>query len=545
LKKAIAIALLVVLALSVIPAASAETSVTVNSSVVTSTTVSAKPAVHIRVDGDAITFPDAQPFIDENGRTQVPIGALAEELGIRTSWDGSTSTATLMVMKDTMHGDYVRIIIGKSEIETGTFNGLTGIGFFPEATIEMDTAALLKDDRTFIPVRYVAESLGFVVEWDEASNSVDLTRPTQSSFESELLQYMPTDKNYMISPFSLKMALALTANGADGDTQSEILSVLGIGALDEFNKSAKGFIANANSNEAVEFNIANSIWHNSDYYGDPELGFSDAYKSTVKDYYHGIAEEIRNNNGADIINNWISTETKGKITNAISDNMVRECLSFLVNTIYFKGDWASPFAAESTAKRVFTDRSGTEKTTDFMYNSGYYNYYEDGNIAMLAKPYKDGNIRMYFVLPNPAKSAQKVHYIEPYMLTDAVNNMEHVRVNFSVPKFKTEYLHSNLIDILGKMGIQTAFNPNMADFLGMYSKKPKENVFISMILQKTFIEVDEKGTEAAAATVIGMAGGSAPPAKIIDFICDRPFTYFIRNDATGDILFMGEYAFVE
>jgi serpin B len=112
-----------------------------------------------------------------------------------------------------------------------------------------------------------------------------------------------------------------------------------------------------------------------------------------------------------------------------------------------------------------------------------------------------------------------------------------------LPKFKTEYLHKNLVEIMQNMGVETAFNSDKADFLNMYTEN--KNISISKILQKTFIEVDETGTEAAAATVIGMSGGSAAPTETIDFICDRPFMYFIRNDSTGNILFMGEYAFVE
>ena len=158
----------------------------------------------------------------------------------------------------------------------------------------------------------------------------------------------------------------------------------------------------------------------------------------------------------------------------------------------------------------------------------------------MSKPYKDKDIKMYFILPKTDNQLT----INAFEI--AGENMKHEYVWFSLPKFKTEFLHDNLIDILTGMGIKTAFDFNNADFLNMFSKKPLENIFINSILQKTFIEVDEKGTEAAAATAIGMGGsGYEPMPKPIEFICDRPFTYIIRNDATGDILFMGEYAFVE
>jgi serpin B len=408
-----------------------------------------------------------------------------------------------------------------------------------EEIITMDTAVVLKDGRTFVPIRYVAESLNLTLELDAAENCINLISEFPNSFEFSLLQSMPKEKNYVLSPLSLEMALVMAANGANGETQREILDVLGIVDLEQFNKSSKDFIANSNKNEEVVFNIANSIWHNSDFYKDNELDFSDTYKGIIKECFLGTANKINNANGAKTVNNWISKETKDKIRNVITDEIVKDCLSFLVNTIYFKGDWDVPFAAEATMDDSFTDRNGNRKTTAFMNYWANYGYYENDDFQMLAKPYKDNRIQMYFILPKSEKVLTKNAF------ETAIARMEIEYVRFSLPKFKTEYLHKNLIDILKSMGIQTAFDQDEADFLNMYSKKPINNIYVNSILQKTFIEVNEKGTEAAAATAIMAGGGGGIPSDVFDFKCDRPFTYFIRNDATGDILFVGEYAFVE
>jgi serpin B len=358
------------------------------------------------------------------------------------------------------------------------------------------------------------------------------------TFSSKLQEAMPKDVNYMISPFSLKMALAIAANGSDGTTRKEILDAVGISDLDKFNADSKKFIESINRVSDVQYNVANSIWHNSDYFNDPELGFSERYKKIVSEYYGGVADEITDSDGAEKINSWISAQTKEKITQVIDSQAVKESLSFLVNTIYFKGDWSYPFLAERTREATFTDRAGGKKTTLFMNQTRLYQYYENNDFQMISMPYKDGRTSMHIILPKPGKTAA---------ISDAENSLKSMtlkNVSVSVPKFKTEIQHNNLAQVMKGLGVSAAFDPDKADFRNMYSKSPEKDPYIGAILQKTFIEVDEKGTEAAAATVIGMMTSSYA-AEIIEFNCDRPFLYLIKNDAADDVLFMGEYAFVQ
>ena len=360
------------------------------------------------------------------------------------------------------------------------------------------------------------------------------------ALDAPLLSAMPQDRNYILSPFSLKIALAMAANGAEGATQDEILNVLGIENLTKFNSTARKKINAINRTEEVSFNVVNSIWNNTDHFS-PAIRFSGVYNRIMWNHFEADVRDITDSGGADEVNNWIALQTKDKIKDVIDDQMIREATLFLVNTVYFNGDWARPFDADHTHSDTFTDRNGKQISTRFMADAGAYFYCENDNFKMLAKPYADTRVNMYFVLPNVGKS---VSWSD---MDKAITGMTEKRIIFKVPKFQTEYLHENLIEILQGMGVNAPFDPVDADFSKMYSKTPPKNVYIGSILQKTFIQVDEKGTEAAAATVAEMTDEAAAEAEDLDilvFNCDRPFVYFIRNDTVGEILFVGEYAFV-
>ncbi len=228
------------------------------------------------------------------------------------------------------------------------------------------------------------------------------------------------------------------------------------------------------------------------------------------------------------LSSWVNDKTKGKITELISDS---DFLAYIVNAIYFKGEWAVQFNEGATQKAEFTDRSGKKTEIDFMHHTGYFDYYEDSHVQMLKLPYKDGKTSMYIAIPS-SKGLDFDKNIE---------KMQQRRVQISLPKFETEF-SIELIETLSKIGIQTAFNPNKADFKKMFTETT-ENVFISDVIHKTFINVDENGTEAAAVTGIGFSLTSVPIDKPVIFNANKPFTYFIRDDVNDEILFIGEYAY--
>ena len=356
--------------------------------------------------------------------------------------------------------------------------------------------------------------------------------------EFNILKFMPDDKNYMVSPFSLKMAMSLAANGADGTTKDEILTAFGIDNLDSYNTAAKELIERYEGTSSVKLNVANSIWLNKDVAG-KDIKFTDEYKKLVSEYYKGTASEEDAKNIAMKINSWVEKKTNNKIKNLLPEGDAK-FLAVLVNTIYFKGEWAEQFEEYATKEEDFTDRKGKVEKTDFMHKTERYRFYEDENMKMVRVPYKGGKTAMYLVLPTNEDKMD---------IATALDNMNSYKVRLSFPKFKTEYSLS-FKEILKHIGIEKAFEKWEAEFDEVMFKgvKEGENVYVDDVLQKTFIEVDENGTEAAAATAVIMnKATSIGPGmeEIKEFKADRPFIYFIRDDVTHEVLFIGEYAFTK
>lgn len=356
--------------------------------------------------------------------------------------------------------------------------------------------------------------------------------------EFNILKFMPDDKNYMVSPFSLKMAMSLAANGANGITKDEILTAFGIDNLDSYNTAAKELIERYEGTSSVKLNVANSIWLNKDVAG-KDIKFTDEYKKLVSEYYKGTAGEEDAKNIAMKINSWVEKKTNNKIKNLLPEGDAK-FLSVLVNTIYFKGEWAEQFEEYATKEEDFTDRNGKVEKTDFMHKTERYRFYEDENMKMVRVPYKGGKTAMYLVLPTNGDKMD---------IATALDNMNSYEVRLSFPKFKTEYSLS-FKEILKHIGIEKAFEKWEAEFdeVMFEGVKEGENVYVDDVLQKTFIEVDENGTEAAAATAVIMnEATSIGPGmeEIKEFKADRPFIYFIRDDVTHEVLFIGEYAFTK
>ena len=356
--------------------------------------------------------------------------------------------------------------------------------------------------------------------------------------EFNILKFMPDDKNYMVSPFSLKMAMSLAANGANGITKDEILTAFGIDNLDSYNTAAKELIERYEGTSSVKLNVANSIWLNKDVAG-KDIKFTDEYKKLVSEYYKGTASEEDAKNIAMKINSWVEKKTNNKIKNLLPEGDAK-FLSVLVNTIYFKGEWAEQFEEYATKEEDFTDRNGKVEKTDFMHKTERYRFYEDENMKMVRVPYKGGKTAMYLVLPTNGDKMD---------IATALDNMNSYEVRLSFPKFKTEYSLS-FKEILKHIGIEKAFEKWEAEFdeVMFEGVKEEENVYVDDVLQKTFIEVDENGTEAAAATAVIMnKATSIGPGmeEIKEFKADRPFIYFIRDDVTHEVLFIGEYAFTK
>lgn len=354
-----------------------------------------------------------------------------------------------------------------------------------------------------------------------------------TGFAWELNEQMPQDKNYMFSPLSIKMAFAMAANGAAGETKQEILDALDIEDLDVFNKQAAQLMETYNAQDELKLQVANSIWRNTDNM--QGRSFASDYQKKMEQFYQGTAADVTDKNAVETVNNWVKEHTNGKI-----DSIIEDCdfWAMLVNAVYFKGAWVNQFQEGATRPDTFVSRDGKETEIDFMHQTGYMDYYADDNMQMVRLPYQGANIGMYIALTDQPGSH----------LEEAAENMNRSYVALSLPKFRTEF-STSLNDMMKSLGVQMAFidpasaNP-AADFSPMVGEKL---LFIDSVLHKTYIEVDENGTEAAAVTAIfkGATSAHIPDPEPIEFKADHPFTYFIRDDASGEILFLGQYAFAK
>ncbi len=405
-----------------------------------------------------------------------------------------------------------------------------GTDFMPKKTLTLEEAVV-------VLMRLYDKVMNFVLE-------------NADTFEDKLNKYMPKDKNYMFSPLSIKMALALTANGADGTTKEEILNTIGIDEadtlnnLDRFNKKAKTLIKAYQETDFMQVNIANSIWLNKDR---TSQQFNQKYSDKMTEFYNAESNTVDNQNAVNKINKWANEKTNGKIPSIINSN---DFTAMLVNAVYFKASWQNDFSEGATKKDTFTNGDGSESKTDFMNNTGYYNYTNVNGTEIIELPYK----RVSFKTDENGETIKETTniWMSMYVLLhdDNVQNIQSLIntadfksqfIQLSMPKFKFEYAEK-LNDILNSMGITEAFKTDgSARFKPMFTK---DSMWISDVLHKTYIDVNEKGTEAAAVTALA-GGTTAAPPKPIEVKLNKPFTFVIKDTVHNEILFMGRYAFAE
>ena len=367
-------------------------------------------------------------------------------------------------------------------------------------------------------------------------------------FTDKLISQMPTDKNYMVSPLSIKMALALAANGAGGSTETEILSCICVPDLNSFNDLSKELIQRYSKTENLKLSIANSIWINSDK---TKQNFSPDYELKVKEFYNADVKTTNNKNAVSDVNSWVNEKTNGKIPTII-DNP--DFWASLVNAIYFKGAWQKEFSQSATQKDDFTSQNGLVSQIDFMNKISWMPIYNSEGITAIELPYKnrfdkissdgmylgadvytDLNVSMYLMMGENIENPES-------QLNNIINSklLNSSYTKFSMPKFKIEF-ETSLNEILNKLVITDAFSMEKADFKKMFNMG---NMFITNTIHKTYISVDEKGTEAAAVTAIAMAGSALPPEPV-EIKFNKPFWFVVRDNFSGETLFIGRYAFAQ
>lgn len=346
------------------------------------------------------------------------------------------------------------------------------------------------------------------------------------------------DGNKFISPTSLLMALSMVYNGADGVTKEEMGKVLHSEGMEaaQLNKANASLMAKLQSDsKQSQLNIANSIWLNNQFH------FQDDFSQNNRDYFIAKIQEIdvMNPETPTIINDWVKKSTSGKIDKIVDKEMEPDIVAFLINAIYFKGNWMHEFDKKLTEKRVFHLDTGTSKEIPLMTINRKFAYLENETFQAVTLPYADGKMSMEVFLPKEKNSLEEFGKL---LTTD---NWEKWNSEFQpkegtvlLPKFQLEY-EIEWKEALKKLGMSASFDRREADF----SKMIKEDnpVWIEKVKQKTFIDVNEEGSEAAGVTSVEMKTESAPIGIDRPFRMEvnRPFFIAITNIETGAILFMG------
>ncbi len=342
-------------------------------------------------------------------------------------------------------------------------------------------------------------------------------------------------KSLFISPLSVSMALGMTRNGAAGETERAMQSVLAFDNMsdDEVNQSYRSLIdLLVNLDPKVTMQLANSIWTRQG------MTFNEDFLNTNKTYFDAFVQALDFNdaNSVAIINNWVKDNTNGKIEKIV-DRIDAEAVMFLINAIYFKGTWAFEFDKDLTGDAPFHLADGTETTVRMMHLTGDLNYFENDLFQAVDLSYGAQLYSMMILLPKPDTDIDDlVNLLNAENWQFWNNNLHTTAINLSLPKFKLDY-EISLKDVLSAMGMGIAFDPDRADFGRMLSV-PEQVLFLTNVKHKTFVEVNEEGTAAAAVTSVEVGVTSVPERLSVNV--NHPFLFVIRDHNSGAIIFMGK-----
>ncbi|MEO1146375.1 MAG: serpin family protein [Cyanobacteria bacterium J06638_22] len=349
-------------------------------------------------------------------------------------------------------------------------------------------------------------------------------------------QILPSagNENVMISPSSVAIALAMTYNGASGETQDAMAQALELQgmSLDEINQANAALeTILEQADPQVKIGIANSLW------GREGVAFDEEFLQRNQTYYNAEVQRLdfADAEATDIINEWVSDSTEGRIPQIIQRIQPEQVL-FLINAVYFNGTWSNPFDPALTQDQSFTLADGSSQMVPMMRQAGRFRYTETAQFQAVHLPYGDRRLSMMVVLPREGVSLsdfQQTLTPENWSTWQTAAGSREGMVQ--LPRFESEF-GTQLNDALKALGMERAFDPDAAEFDGMSQDAA---LYISDVQHRTFIKVDEAGTEAAASTSVGIGATSAPMDPPFQMVCDRPFFYAIQDNETGAILFMG------
>jgi len=351
-------------------------------------------------------------------------------------------------------------------------------------------------------------------------------------FQASVLE--SKDENVLISPLSIQLALAVTANGADGDTKAEMEALLGGEiSLENLNEYLCSYVNNLPSAEKYKLQIANSIWFrdnegrlqvekdflqkNADYYG------AQAYKAAFDD------QTLKD------INNWVKDHTDGMI-DSILDQIDEDAVMYLINALVFDAEWQHVYDKSDVYKGKFTNIGGTDKQVDMMHSEETV-YLQDENAIGFMKPYSGSKYNFAVLLPNEGVDIYEyIAGLTGEELMETLSTPQLGMVMATLPKFSYEY-ELTMNDVLKELGMPSAFSGGTADFSKM-AHSSRGNIYIGDVLHKTFISVDELGTKAGAVTKVQMNDECAVMSEWVVTL-NRPFVYMIIDNETKLPVFIG------
>ena len=366
-----------------------------------------------------------------------------------------------------------------------------------------------------------------------------------SAFALALYQALKGQKgNLFYSPYSISLALAMTYAGARGETAEQMADTLHFFLEQErlhpaFNwldaeLASRGEGAQGKDGEGFRLNIVNAIWGQKDY------EFLTEFLDVLAENYGAglrILDFITETEASRLaINQWVSDQTEGRIEELIPEGVLDEWTRLvLTNAIYFNAAWKYPFDEKATANGLFYLLDGGQVTVPMMKQTESFGYTEGEGYQAVELLYDGGELSMVIILPEGGNFASFEEGLQAQQVSDIISGLQPTEVALTMPKFEFDS-EFKLKDTLAGMGMPIAFSPDEADFSGMTGNR---ELFISEVVHKAFVAVDEAGTEAAAATAVIVETSSMPVEPPLEVTVDRPFIFLIRDIETGTILFVG------
>ncbi|MEX2599127.1 MAG: serpin family protein [Dehalococcoidia bacterium] len=360
-------------------------------------------------------------------------------------------------------------------------------------------------------------------------------------FAFRLLQELTAEtsgENVFISPTSIAVALSMVYNGAEGETKEAIAEALAVRGIttNALNESNAAWLAQlASDDPKVELALANSIWMRE---GVPVL---EDFLERNRAYYGAQVESLdfSQDAAADTINAWVSQQTNDLISQIVESPIDPRTVMFLMNALYFKGVWMEQFDEGMTRERPFNLLNGSTRDVPMMHRTGEMLYYDADGFEAVSLPYGDGRFTMDILLPEQGEGVSTLaRGLDAESWKDLTSRFGEAEVALALPRFTLEY-EDELEDALTALGMGIAFSPDQADLSRMLDMQGTgQNGYISSVRHKTFLEVNEEGSEAAAVTSVEVGVTSVGPMPV-EFTVDRPFMLAIRDTETETILFIG------